>query len=150
MSGHSAAMYCCIRDIDAETAVRLWKQERPHAPQPENTYQAVMMLHYARTKLASMPQRLRFYSHCWLRDEGLPSALPDHLKPKAERMYPVGVRAVGIASGSAPGRKGPFNYAIEKVMSDAVKETYADGHENQPEIVRARMLEKRAEFKRRA
>jgi hypothetical protein len=76
--------------------------------------------------------------------------LPDQLKPKAERIYPRVVGVVGIASMAGPGVKTNFNRAIEKVMSDAVLETYADGHEQQPEIVKARMLEKRAEFKRRA
>jgi hypothetical protein len=31
-----------------------------------------------------------------------------------------------------------------------VLETYADGHGDQPEIVKARIMEKRAEFKKRA
>jgi len=147
---YSYVMFCCIRDCNAELAMRLWKQERPHAPQPENLYQAKIMLHYCRTQMADMPRRLRFYSHCWLLDHAVPSALPDDLKPKAERMYPRKVNAVGIASGTGPGSKGAFNLAVQKVMSDAVLETYADGHENQPHIVKARMMEKRAEFKRRA
>ena len=150
MPEHSSEMFRCLRDCDAHAAMKLWRHARPDMPQPENTHQALVMLHYARTHMRKMPNKFRFYSHCWLRDEGLPSALPDIMRPKAERMYPVGVRAVGVASGSAPGRKGPFNFAIEKVMSDAVLETHADGHENQPEIVKARMLEKRADFKRRA
>jgi hypothetical protein len=150
MSKHSDVMYRCIRDCDAELAMRLWKEERPDAPQPENIYQATMMLHYARTQLNSMPHKLRFYSHAWLRDNNMPSALPDHLKSKAERMHPVEFKAVGIASGSGPGCKGPFNYAIEKVMSDAVLETFADGHMGEPHVVKARMMEKRAEFKRKA
>lgn len=146
MAEHSGDMLRCIRDLDHETARRLWKLERPNAPQPEGDYQAMMMLHYARTKLASIPERLRLYSHCWLRDAGFPSALPDALRPKAERMYPVGARAVGISSSKLNGTKTPLNYAVQKVMSDAVLETYADGHSHQPQIVKARILEKRRQF----
>jgi len=149
-SRYSDAMMRCIRDIDAELAMRIWRQERPAAPQPENVHQATMMLHYARTRLPNMPQKLRFYSHSWLLGNGFPSSLPDHLRPKAERMYPVKVAVVGVASGSGPGRKGMFNRAIEKVMSDAVLETQADGHDLDSPVVRARMLEKRALFKKQA
>jgi hypothetical protein len=143
-------MYRCLRDCDVTAAIALWKHVRPNMPQPENAHQALIMIHYARTEMRKMPSKLRFYSHSWLLGEGLPSALPDIMRPRAERMYPVVVNSVGISSGSGPGTKGPLNYAIEKVMSDAVLETYADGHSHQPEIVKARMLEKRADFKRRA
>jgi hypothetical protein len=150
MAKHSAEMLRCIRDCDAESAMRLWKAVRPHAAQPENAHQALIMLHYARTKLGNMPQRLRFYSHCWLRGHDLPSALPDHLKPKAERMYPIIVQAVGVSSGGLGGSKGAFNYAIQDVMRDAVLETQADGHDLASPVVKHRMLEKRALFKKRA
>jgi hypothetical protein len=149
MAKHSADMLRCIRDLDHETAKALWKQVRPNSTQPENDYQAILMLHYARASLWNMPEHLRLYSHCWLRDEGVPSPLPDKLKPKAERMYPVGFRAVGVASIKTGGEKTAFNYAVQKVMSDAVLEAYADGHINQPHIVKARILEKRAEFKKK-
>lgn len=150
MKEHQSEMYRCLRDLDVGAAMRLWKHIGPNMPQPENEYQAYIMIHYARTHMRKMPNHYRFYSHCWLRDEGLPSALPDNMKPKAERLYPVGVRAVGVASTKIGGEKTPFNDAIQKVMVDAVLETYADGHQDQPHIVRARILEKRAEFKRRA
>lgn len=150
MAEHSEVMLGCIRDLDAVTAMRLWKHARPHAPQPENVYQATTMLHYARTQIATMPESLRFYSHCWLRDNKFPSALPDRLKPRAERMYPVQVGAVGIASGKGPGIKTAFNHAVEKVMSDAVLEVQADGYKLDAPIVKKRMLEMRDRFKRGA
>lgn len=149
-NAYSDAMMRCIRDCDAVLAMRIWKWERPNAAQPENVYQATMMLHYARTKLSNIPHKERFWSHCWLLDHAFPSALPDHLRAKAERMYPVEVAVVGIASGSGPQRKNAFNYAVEKVMSDAVLEMQADGHRLGAPIVKARMLEKRAIFKKRA
>jgi hypothetical protein len=147
---YSDNMLRCIRDIDHELAMKLWKHARPAAAQPENELQAIIMLHYARTKISSMPEKLRLYSHCFLRDYNMPSALPDHLKPKAERMYPVGIRAVGTASGKFGGGKTAFNYAIEKVMSDAVLEVQADGHDLASPVMKARILEKRADFRRRA
>jgi hypothetical protein len=143
-------MLACIRDIDHEVAMKIWKHARPSAAQPENDLQAIIMLHYARTKIASMPEALRLYSHCFLRDYNVPSALPDHLKPKAERLYPIGTRSVGTSSIKIGGEKTVFNRAIDKIMADAVLETYADGHADQPQIVKARILEKRAEFKKRA
>ena len=149
-NAYSDAMLRCIRDCDAELAMRIWQADRPSLPQPENVYQAKMMLHYARTLLNSIPHRDRFYSHRWLLDNNFPSALPDRLKAKAERMFPVEVAVVGVASGSKPGGKTAFNYAVEKVMADAVLEMQADGHKLDAPIVKARMLEQRALFKKRA
>jgi hypothetical protein len=143
-------MYRCLRDCDVPAAMALWQHARPDMPQPENTHQALIMIHYARTKMRKLPSKLRFYSHCWLIGEGLPSGLPDNMRSRAERMYPVVANAVGVSSGSGPGSKGPLNFAIEKVMAEAVLEAYADGHSHEPDIVKARILEKRAEFKRRA
>lgn len=150
MAEHSDVMLDCIRDLDAVMAMRLWKHARPNAPQPDNVYQATAMLHYARTQIEIMPENLRFYSHCWLRDQKIPSGLPDRLKPKAERMYPQMVGAVGIASGKGPGIKTAFNHAVEKVMSDAVLEVQADGHKLDAPIVKKRMMEMRERFKRGA
>lgn len=150
MAEYSDNMLQCIREIDHELAMKLWKHIRPRDPQPENDLQAVIMLHYARTKIASMPEGLRLYSHCFLRDYGIPSALPDHLRPKAERLYPVGTRSVGVSSGKAGGGKTVFNLAVQKVMSDAVLETYADGHIDNPQKIKARILEMRARFKKGA
>lgn len=129
----------------------LWWEIAPHLPQPRNDEEAWASLHYARTISDFVPNKMRLYSHRWLIGHGYPSGLPDHMKPKAERVHPSIIEAVGIASLSAPGGiKHMFNHAIEKVMSDAVLEAYADGHAKEPKIVKARMMEKRAEFKRRA
>jgi len=150
MARYSAAMFNCIREIDVKRAMGIWKSERPNAAQPENEYQATMMLHYARARMPSMPEQLRFYSHSWLINNGFPSELPDELKPKAQRMYPILAGAVGVSSGSLGGRKSAFNYAIDKVMSDAVLETHADGYKLDSPIVKHRILEMRALFKKRA
>ena len=143
---YSDEMRRIIMDCDAEAAVKLHEHLFPHLPKPESVREARATIHLARTAMSSVPSKLRCYSHAWLRDEGLPSALPDHLKKKADRLYPVGARAVGIAVKYSS----PRSLAIRSVMETAVLETYADGHSDEPQIVKARMLEKRAEFIRRS
>ncbi len=148
---HGAAVRRCLRDGNVAELRKLWAEIAPHLPQPRNDTEALASLHYARTISDFVGAIERRYSHRWLIDNGCPSGLPDHLKPKAERVYPSIVEGVGIASMSAPGAmKSLFNHAVEKVMSDAVLESYADGHAHEPHIVKARILEKRSAFKRRA
>ena len=148
---HSSEMFRCLRDCDVEGIKKLWSHVAPNMPQPENGYQAAAQIHIARTGMEKMPVKLRLYSHCWLRDEGLikASKLPDHLRPRAEREYPVGVRAVGIAVKPLSGAFTPYHLGIRSEMEYAVHETYADGHADQPQVVKARMLERRALFKKR-
>lgn len=55
------------------------------------------MLHRARTTASSIPVHLRLYSHAWLEERGLPSGLPDELRPPMERVFPVIKSAVGVA-----------------------------------------------------
>jgi hypothetical protein len=150
MGEHSNEMYRCLRDCDTAGAMKLWKHVKPDMPQPENEHQALVLIHYARTQMRKMPNKLRFYSHCWLVGESLPSALPDNMRPRAQRMYPIIVKAVGVGSGSFGGVKRPFNIAIQSVMVDAVKECQADGYDLGSPVVKNRILEKRAEFKKRA
>jgi hypothetical protein len=85
----SAAMRSILKDLDVHAAKRAWGE-------PDDA-KTLVMLHMARTAAKSIPMGLRAYSHRWLVDHGLPSQLPDELKPKAERMYPQVVSAVGIA-----------------------------------------------------
>ena len=93
----------------------------------------------ARTQNEAVPFKLRAYSHRWLTDNGYPSQLPDNLKPSAERIYPKVVGSVGL-SVNVKGAFAPVAPYIEKAMTDAVLECYADGHE-EPEIVKPRMFE---------
>jgi len=143
---HSHELRRCLVDCDAEGIMKLWKHVAPHLPQPETAYEANAAIHMARTQSERMPVKLRLYSHAWLRDEGLPSQLPDHLKSRADRLYPVGTRAVGIATHT----RTPRANGIRGVMEYAVNETYADGHSDEPQVVKARMMEKRADFIRKA
>jgi hypothetical protein len=97
------------------------------------------MLHIARTQSPLMTLRERAYSHRWCLDNGMPSALPDKLKPKAERLYPVLTEAVGI-SVNGSGLFAPIRSLVRESMEHAVEECFADGHK-ETEIVRPRMME---------
>ncbi len=151
MNEHRAEMQRIIREIDGEAAIKLHKHIFPHLPPPANVTEAIKSLHIARTAMKTATNKERFYSHCWLRDYnlGFLSQLPDVLKPSAEKMYPIVARSVGIAVKSAQ-EGDPMGIAVRGVMEDAVRETYADGHGDDPKIVKGRMMEMRARFKRRA
>lgn len=80
--------------------------------------EALITLHLARTKLDTIPLKLRLYSDAWLKDRGLPSMLPEELRP------PVIADVVGISVNS----KYPFvQKAIHGVMSNAVLDCCANG-----------------------
>lgn len=140
MPDHSAAFRRCLIDLDIDGVGKLWQHVYPNLPQPGNRGEVLSLLHLARTAANSVPGNLRFYSHRWATDRNLPSQLPDHLRPKAERMYPQAAEAVGISANS----KYPVvQEAIHDAMQYAVLETYADGHQSEAHIVRARMMEAR-------
>jgi hypothetical protein len=135
---HADAFRRCLIDLDVVGVCDLWFYAAPHLPQPKNNDEALATLHYARTQAGSIPVRLRCYSHAWLCERGLPSGLPDWLKPKAARLYPHSVHAVGIAVKPLSAASEPLARAIEKVMSNAVLECYADGITD-PNIIKVRM-----------
>ncbi len=142
---HAAEFRRCLEECDVPGIRRLSAHVMPHLPQPKSDAQALVSLHHARTQSAWIRIRLRAYSHRWLIERGLPSGLPDNLKPSAERLYPQKTAVVGISVNS----KYPVvQRAIHGAMRDAVLETYADGHAEQPEIVKARMMEARARERR--
>lgn len=132
----------CLVDLDTVTARKLWAQASPHLHQPANDEEALVMLHYARTEARSVAFRLRAYSHRWLVDQGLPSALPDELKPKAERIYPKVVEAVfvGVISNIVGVKEG-----LTEAMRSAVEEAYADG-KTDPDFLRARIVDAQDRF----
>lgn len=94
------------------------------------------MMHRARTEASSLRFRLRAYSHRWLVDRGIPSGLPDELRPKAERIYPVVVDAVGVSVHS---RRREEAKAIQTAMSSKVLEMYADGDKD-PALVKKEIM----------
>jgi hypothetical protein len=141
----SAEIRRCLIELDTQGIIRIWSRLRPDLPVPGSRGDALIALHFARTAAISVPLRLRAYSHRWLIDNGYPSQLPDYLKPRAERLYPRTEAAVGIAVTS----KYPVvKHAIQTAMEQAVLEAYADGHSDDPEIVRQRMLEARRKEQR--
>jgi len=134
-------MQKCMVVLDVERARQLWPIAFPHLPPITNNGEALQMLHLARTASEMLNTRLRFYSHQWLLERNLPSALPDHLRPSAERMYPRVVKAVGTAVHTSSDWIRPIIPLVRAAMSNAVLETFADGHEDDSDIVRRRILE---------
>jgi hypothetical protein len=135
---HADAFRRCLIELDVVGICDLWFHVAPHLPQPKNNDEALATLHYARTHAESIPVRLRCYSHAWLCERSLLSGLPDHLKPKAARLYPHEVKAVGISVKALSAANEPRARAIEKAMSDAVLECYADGVTD-TDAIKARM-----------
>lgn len=127
---------------DVEGLRAFWRKAAPHLPQPESREQAEIVMHRARTEAASVSLRARAWSHRWLCDRGIPSGLPDDLKPKAERIYPRIVTAVGISVKAQSRHLKPIAAIVERAMADAVEDAYADGRTD-PEFVKARMTEAR-------
>jgi hypothetical protein len=140
---HADEFRRCLIELDVVGMCDLWFQVSPHLPQPKNNEEALITLHYARTQTNSIPVRLRCYSHAWLTERSLPSGLPDWMKPKAARLYPHEVKAVGVAVKAMSAASAPLARAVEKAMSDAVLECYADGVTD-PNIIKARMDAARA------
>lgn len=129
----------CLVELDVDGVCRLWSQVQPNLsqPTPEN---ALVTIHIARTAAESIPFNLRAYSHAWLRERSFPSQLPDKLKPRAERIYPVIVTAVGISVMSLTKRGQPAALRVRKAMEDAVLDAYSINR-SEPEFVKARMSE---------
>lgn len=144
---HAAEMYRCLEQADVAGVRRLWAHVAPHMPQPKTDAEALSRIHYARTTMPAMALKLRAYSHRWLLDHGYPSGLPDDLKAKCERMYPVVIDAVGIACGASSEILKPAAAQIETAMSDAVMDAYAD-KKTDPVFVKARMMDARARMKK--
>jgi hypothetical protein len=142
MHGLHGVMRRALEDHDLLTCCKVWETVAPGMPQPQDGDKARVIMHMACTAAANVSLKSRAYSHRWLLDHGYPSQLPDELKPKAERMYPQIVDAVGIACGgtSELGRAiAPF---VQRAMEDVVREHYADGVKD-PKIFKPRMLEAR-------
>jgi len=141
---HGAEYRRCLKELDVDAMRRLH-----HAATGKelSDAEALAAMHYARTQAGSMPLRLRAYSHSWLLERELPSGLPDALKPMADRLYPRQVTAVGVAVGTISGVKTPLAKNLEKVMSDAVAEMYADGVTDTT-LIKSRMIEAYRRFKK--
>jgi len=115
-------------------------------PQPKSDADTLVAIHHARTQSIWLRFRARAYSHAWLMERGLPTGLPDDLRPKAERLYPVFASAVGVAVKSS------YPQVVQEIscaMTDAVLEAEDDGRLTDSPFVKARMLEERQKARKR-
>ena len=133
---HSEHLRRCLIELDVPGIRRIWAAVAPHAPPPSD---ALAAIHMARTCAESIPFRLRAYSHRWLTERALPSQLPDALKPKAERIFPVIVGSVGISVNS---KHIEVKAGVLGAMEGAVLDCYANGDE-EPALVKRQMFEAR-------
>lgn len=129
-----------IAELDVATTRRHWDSMFPGQPLVDDG-KILAMLHLARTMTPGIPERLRFYSHRWLLDHDLPSFLPDHLRAKAERVYPKVELGVGFAWNTQSSILKPLRPTVEAAVAGAVLEAQADGKLDNPEHVRRRMIE---------
>lgn len=132
----------CLESGDVDGLRAAWAAVMPELPQPETREQAEIVMHRARTEAECLPLRARAYSHRWLTERLLPSGLPDHLKPGAERLYPRVVDAVGVSINFRSRLLKPASRIVERSMCDAVEDAYAAGRK-EPAFVKARMTEAR-------
>ena len=123
---HSAEMRRCLIALDVKAIRALWKHVAPEMPQPESDEEALVTMHMSRTSAEFLPLKLRAYSHAFLRDNGLPSQLPDHLRPSAEQLCPRIVDAVGYAPKFRSPLLKPLKPLIVKAVGDAIEDCYAE------------------------
>ena len=137
---HQGEMIRVLVDMDHEQYRELWKHLFPHFPSFDGqmNYYVLASMHMARTQMDPIPDKLRFYSHRWLLDNGFPSQLPDRLKPSAEKLYPVSEGSVGIALQTQSPIMAPILDQIVGAMSDAVMDCYAN-NDKEPVIVKKQM-----------
>ena len=137
----------CLDDGDVLRCKALWGKVYPHLPQPQDISEAEVVLHCARTAAESLRLEKRLYSHAWLDERGLRSALPDDLRPKTQRIHPVIFPAVGVSVKAMSSRADRREEAklIEKVMGDAAGELVQMGVTDRDRIVE-RMWKAREDF----
>lgn len=131
--------HAALESGDARLAQRLATILFPHLPQEVDPE---ISMHMARTQIPTLSFRARAYSHRWLIERGLPSQLPDELKPKAERVYPVIADAVFVSANSNSPILKPVMPLVQGAMSDAVEDCYANGDKD-PQLIRQRIQEAR-------
>lgn len=131
---------------DLEGLIEFWRRAPEHL-RPGSRLEAEIMMHHIRTGSRAVRMRCRAWSHRWLVERSLPSGLPDILRPRAERLYPVAVGGVLIASA----KRTPITLPLRQVMEVVVLEDYADAgrRDPKPDVVRAHMLEARARERRK-
>lgn len=136
--------------MDVPALRRHWRLIFPDQAQPGNDAATMVQAHMARLMMENMPIASRLYSYSWLHERGYPTDLPPSLSKHRDYIPKTLVGSVGISVGRGFLGDGvtPENLAVRGAMENAVLETYADGHANEPEKVKARMMEARAREKR--
>lgn len=129
--------------LDVTLLRRMWHFIEPNLPQPKTDEECLKTAHIARTAMKSIPLKARMYSYRWLVERGLPTQLPDNLKPEAERVYPQMVEAVAISSKSASKILQPVLNDVRKSMEDVVNDAYASSKSPDPLKLKAAMQEAR-------
>lgn len=145
---YSSEFRRCMETLDVPGVRALWRKISPHLSQPATDEDALASLHMARTASEAMTLKARAYSHRWLEDRGLPSQLPDALKPRAERIYPRVVTGVGLAINLGARELAPAGEMIRKAMSDEIEDCYAARRED-PDYVKPRMNDAGARERKR-
>lgn len=126
---------------DVRLVRKMWAAFMSHLPQP-SAEDAEVAMHMARTVSETVSFKARAWSYRWLSERGLPSQLPDRLKPSAERMCPRVVEGVGISVNTSSPWLKPAMVEVRKSMEDVVTDCYANG-DTAPAVVRPRMFEAR-------
>ena len=144
----ATAFRTALYDGDARRTRHLWAQVSPDMPQPESDAEAEVIMHQARTAADSVPMQKRIYSHAFLDERGLPSHLPDGMKPPRDRhgppvIFSAALIAVGSLSRSADRREEAK--AMERAMADAVGDMIVSGITDKTRIAK-RMWEARDAF----
>lgn len=63
---HGVEFRRCLIELDVAGIQKLWAHVSPHLPQPKTDDEALHTLHLARTKVPTLPLKLRMYSQAWL------------------------------------------------------------------------------------
>ncbi len=146
--GASSAFRSALCDGDIHRTRYLWAHISPGMPQPENDGEAEVIMHQARTAADSVPMSQRIYSHAFLAERGLPSQLPDGMKPVAERKGPpviFSAALIGVGTTSSSPHRRDEAKAMEKAMADAVGDMITCGITDKGRIAK-RMWEAREAF----
>lgn len=141
---HRAEFLRCLNDLDLVAARRLWAVHYPNDDAIRTDFEAAAVLHCARTLNSRVPERKRLYSHNWLLDHGLPSGLPEALKPRAERAEAQYIDSVIIGRVDDPDSfLAPIWRVVQARMERRCAELQADGLMKDPAKLRALLLEAR-------
>ncbi len=144
----SAAFRSALYDGDVSRTRHLWAEVAPDMPQPESHAEAEVIMHQARTAADSVPIHKRIYSHAFLDERGLPSQLPDGMKPPRDRKGPpviFSAALIGVGSLSKQSGRREEAKALERAMADAVGDMIISGITDRERIAK-RMWEARDAF----